>query len=114
MSVAAVTKTTSCYNSTGLKENGSKADIAKGFKLWIDKVDPTDVDLSDIQKEFNLDINAFNLINQKVKRPQKRILDNYLFTIILDIQYKTQTINYRRNLHVCRKGLVNNYPFFQY
>ena len=42
-----------------------------------------------IFREFNLDINAVNLIKQKVKRPQTRILDNYLFTIILDIQYKT-------------------------
>ena len=81
MSAIAATKTTICYNSTGLKENGSKADIAKGFKLWVDMVDPTDVDLSDIQKEFNLDINAVNLIKQKVKRPQTRILYHFIYVL---------------------------------
>jgi len=86
---AGTTRKTICYNSTGLKENDSKVELAKGFRLWIDIVDPTNVELLDIRKEFSLDINAINLIKQKVKRPQSRILDNYLFTIILDIQYKT-------------------------
>lgn len=86
---ASTTRKTICYNATGLKEIGSKVELAKGFRLWIDTVDPTNVELLDIQKEFSLDVNAINLIKQKVKRPQSRILDNYLFSIILDIQYKT-------------------------
>ncbi len=91
---ATTTTTTTCYNSSGLKENGSKKDLADGFRLWIDIVEPTPDELINLQKEFNLDSHVFDLIKQKAKRPQTRILDNYLFTIILDIQYKTQTINY--------------------
>jgi hypothetical protein len=47
--------------------------------LWIDIVDPTNVELLDIQKEFCLDINAINPIKQKLKRPQSRILDIIFF-----------------------------------
>ena len=79
---ASTTRKTICYNSKGIKENDSKVELAKGFRLWIDIVDPINVELLDIQKEFSLDINAINLVKQKVKRPQTRILDNYLFTII--------------------------------
>ena len=111
---AGTTRKTICYNSTGLKENDSKVELAKGFRLWIDIVDPTNVELLDIQKEFSLDINAINLIKQKVKRPQSRILDNYLFTIILDIQYKTLKQLTIEGLYMfIGKRLANNYPFFQ-
>jgi magnesium transporter len=86
---ATTTTTTTYYNSRGLKENGSKKDLANGFRLWIDMVEPTPDELINLQKEFNLDSHAIDLINQKAKRPQTRILDNYLFTIILDMRYKT-------------------------
>ena len=86
---ATTTTTTTYYDSSGLKENGSKKDLANGFRLWIDMVEPTPDELINLQKEFNLDNPVIDLIKQKAKRPQTRILDNYLFTIILDMGYKT-------------------------
>jgi len=81
--------TTTYYNSGGLKEDGSKKDLSNGFRLWIDMVEPTPNELINLQNEYNLDSHAMDLIKQKAKRPQTRILDNYLFTIILDMGYKT-------------------------
>ncbi|ALI35962.1 hypothetical protein NMY3_01759 [Candidatus Nitrosocosmicus oleophilus] len=66
------------------------------------------------RKSLTWDINAINLIKQKVKRPQSRILDNYLFTIILDIQYKTLKQLTIEGLYMfIGKRLANNYPFSQ-
>lgn len=83
------TITTICYNSNGLKENGRKADLVNGYRLWMDMVDPTASEIAKVQKEYNLDNDTINLIKQKAKRPQVRLLDDYIFTIVLDIQYKT-------------------------
>jgi len=85
---ATATTTTTYYNSSGLKENGSKEDLANGFRLWVDMVEPTPNELINLQNEYNLDSHAMDLIKQKAKRPQTRILDNYLFTIILDMDIK--------------------------
>ena len=81
--------TTTYYNSDGLKEVGSQKNFSDDYKLWLDIIEPSPSELSKIQKEYNLDDNTINLINQKAKRPQVRIHDDYIFTIILDIRYKT-------------------------
>ena len=86
---APTTTTVIRYNSKEFKENGSKADLANDFRLWMDMVNPSSEELLSIQKEFNLDINTINLVKQKTKRPQLRILEEHLFSIILDIRYKT-------------------------
>ena len=81
--------TTTYYNSDGFREMGSQTDNLDGYKKWLDIVEPSTDKLAEIQKEYNLDESTVNLVNQKAKRPQVRILDNYIFTIILDIHYKT-------------------------
>lgn len=78
------------YDANGINENGSKSDLSMGLQLWIDMVDPSPDDLAKIQKEYDLNEDAINLVKQKTKRPQVRMLDNHVFTIVLDIQYKTQ------------------------
>lgn len=77
------------YDANGINEKGSKSDLSRGLQLWIDMVDPSLKDLSKIQKEYNLNDDAINLVKQKTKRPQVRMLDNHIFTLVLDIQYKT-------------------------
>ncbi len=77
------------YDANGINDTGSKSDLSRGLQLWVDIVDPSPEDLAKIQKEYNLNNDAINLIKQKTKRPQVRMLDNHIFTIVLDIQYKT-------------------------
>ena len=77
------------YDANGINKKGSKSDLSRGLQLWIDMVDPSSKDLSKIQKEYNLNDDAINLVKQKTKRPQVRMLDNHIFTLVLDIQYKT-------------------------
>jgi magnesium transporter len=77
------------YNSTHVRQNGTKEDIEKGFKLWIDIVNPTPSEISEIKEAFDLDSSAVEALTHKSKKPQIRVLDNHKFTLILDIRYKT-------------------------
>lgn len=60
-----------------------------GDKLWIDIQDPSQEDLQFIKEKYNLDEDSIKLIEQQAKRPQVRILDESIFSILLDIRYKT-------------------------
>ncbi|MDQ6724385.1 MAG: magnesium transporter CorA family protein [Thermoproteota archaeon] len=72
-----------------MKENGDKNDINEGFNLWMDVVDPSPAEISNLQKEFGMDIETLKVVEREVKRPQVRIHENYTFTILLDIKYST-------------------------
>jgi magnesium transporter len=82
-------QTSIAYNENLVKYDGQKEDIQKGFKLWIDIVSPTNSEISEITKTFELDKSAIEAMEHKSKKPQVRVLDNHKFTIILEIKYKT-------------------------
>ena len=43
------------YNESEVKYNGSKDDISTGYNVWIDLINPTSDELSNIQQSFHLD-----------------------------------------------------------
>jgi magnesium transporter len=77
------------YNENHVKYDGKKEDTKNGFKLWVDIINPTSSEISEITKSFELDKSAVEALEHKSKKPQVRVLDNHKFTIILDIKYKT-------------------------
>ena len=77
------------YNSNGIRTEQEGASDLQSNKLWIDISDPSADDLQSIAKEYDLDEDSIRLIGQKTKRPQIRMLDNYIFSIVLDIRFKT-------------------------
>jgi magnesium transporter len=82
-------QTTIFYNRDNIKENGSKNDFKDAFNLWLDIVDPSSIEILNLQKEFGLDIETLKIVEREAKRPQVRIHENYTFTILLDIRYST-------------------------
>jgi magnesium transporter len=77
------------YNSKGVRNEQKGSSASESDKLWIDISDPSPEDLQSIAKEYDLDEDSLKLIGQKTKRPQIRMLDNHIFSIILDIKFKT-------------------------
>ena len=58
---------TVCYNEHEVKEgHGSKEVIKKGYNLWVDLVNPTESELSNLQQSFNFDKKTFE---NKSKKP---------------------------------------------
>ena len=82
-------QTAIAYNGTQVKQGGTKEDIKKGFKLWLDLVNPSPTEISEIKKTYDLDGSTLETLIHKSKKPQVRVLENHKFTIILDIRYKT-------------------------
>lgn len=82
-------QTSIAYNEDQVKYDGAREDTKKGFKLWIDVVNPIGSEISDIGKTFDLDRSSLEALENKSKKPQVRVLDNHKFTIILDIKYRT-------------------------
>jgi magnesium transporter len=81
-------QTTIVYNEQEIIEKGSKEDIKQGYSIWVDLVDPTKAEIQRIQEFFSLDAKAVEVILNKSKKPQVRILEDHTFTIILGINYK--------------------------
>lgn len=79
------------FNSDGLVNTIEGNEHGKEHRLWVDVTDPTTKELEKLKKEYNLDDKTLKIIEQETKRPQIRMLDNYIFTILLDIKYKTLT-----------------------
>ena len=77
------------YNSKGIRNEQNGSSDPESDKLWIDISDPLPEDLQSIAKEYDLDEDSLRLIGQKTKRPQIRILDNHIFSILLDIRFRT-------------------------
>ncbi len=82
-------QTTIYYNHNEIKEKGDKTDINNGFNLWMDVVDPSSSEISNLQKEFGLDVETIKIVEREAKRPQVRLHENYSFAILLDIKYST-------------------------
>src|ERR671914_2616667 len=79
-----------CYNEREVKEGeGSKEDIKQGYNLWIDIENPTPSEISNIEQCFNLDNKAVEMLQNKSKKPQTRVLEDHTFTIFLFIRYKS-------------------------
>lgn len=82
-------QTTISYNRDQVKEKGNKSDIDNGFNVWIDIIEPSSTEIFNLQNEFGLDADTVQIIEREAKRPQVRLLENYTFSILLDIKYKT-------------------------
>ena len=81
-------QTSIAYNDNEVKQSGTKEDIDKGYKLWLDVVDPTSSEIQDIRQTYDLDKNALEVFTSKSKKPQIRVSDAHIFALILDIKYK--------------------------
>ena len=82
-------QTSIVYNENHVEYDGKLEDTQNGSKLWLDIVNPTTFEISEITKTFELNKSAVEALEHKSKKPQVRVLDNHKFTIILDIKYKT-------------------------
>jgi len=81
-------QTSIAYNDNEVKQSGTKEDITKGYKLWLDVIDPTSSEIQDIQQIYDLDKNTLEIFINKSKKPQVRMSNAQIFTLILDIKYK--------------------------
>jgi magnesium transporter len=81
----------STYDEAGIREKSqiSQTDLQNEGKIWIDLEQPTYTELSQIQKIFLIDTNILNQYMTGVKKPQIRVLQNYIFTLIISIKFKT-------------------------
>ena len=81
-------QTSIAYNDNEVKQSGTKEDITKGYKLWLDVIDPTSSEIQDIQQIYGLDKNTLEIFMNKSKKPQIRMSNAQIFTLILDIKYR--------------------------
>jgi magnesium transporter len=77
------------YNEREVRQGGNKEDIRRGYNLWIDITDPSPPEILAIQKNFDIDTKTLETFIHKSKKPQVRVLENYTFTLILDLKYKS-------------------------
>ena len=85
----------STYSKSGFiqKNQISQIDLQDKYQTWIDLEDPTSEELSQIQEIFVIDANILNQYVTGLKKPGIRVLQNYTFTLLLSIRFKTlQTI----------------------
>jgi magnesium transporter len=84
-------KTIICYNENKVIEGkGSREDINNGYNLWIDIINPTSSEISELEKSFNLDHKAIEKIDkQKTKKPQVMMFKNHKFTVFLSLKFNT-------------------------
>ena len=84
------------YDKSGIRQKKnqiSQTDLQSQYQIWIDLEDPTSEELTQIQEIFLIDINILNQYSTGLKKPQIRVLQNYTFTLLLSIKFKTlQTI----------------------
>jgi magnesium transporter len=71
------------------KNQISQTDIQSGDNIWIDLENPTAAEISQIQEIFLIDANILNQYVNGVKKPQIRVLQKYIFTLLLSIRFKT-------------------------
>ena len=75
------------YNEREVRQGGSKEDIRQGYNIWLDLSDPTPAELWNAQKSFHLDSKALEEYSNGSKKPQVRVLDSHIFTLMLDMKY---------------------------
>jgi magnesium transporter len=81
-------KTIIAYNEHQVKSDGSLDDLGNGYNVWIDLVDPDHEEVLRLANKLNLDPYALENYFNKSKKPEIRLLDNQLFTVILDMKNK--------------------------
>lgn len=79
-------KTILSYNQSEIKTDGSIEDLANGYNVWIDFTDPDHEELLTLASKFNLDEEALEKYFNKSKKPEIRLLDNYTFTVMLNMK----------------------------
>jgi magnesium transporter len=81
-------KTILSYNASEVKTEGSIEDLSNGYNIWIDFTDPDHEELFAVANKFNLEAEALEKYFNNSKKPEIRVLDNYTFTVILDMKNK--------------------------
>ena len=74
--------------------------------MWIDLVDPDHKELLGLANKFNLDPDALETYFNKSKKPEIRLLDNQIFTVILDCHRRLSSGLLRK--HIRKIGNVNH------
>lgn len=79
------------YDKSGVKEQKqiSQTDLQNGYQIWLDLVNPTSKEISNTQEIFAIDANILKQYSSGVKKPQIRVLESCIFTILLNIKFKT-------------------------
>ena len=67
------------YNENEVKEQREFQNLKSEDKIWIDLGDPTDNDLESFVDYFHLDQSAVELVKNKSKKPQIRLLEPYIY-----------------------------------
>ncbi|HYF99240.1 MAG TPA: CorA family divalent cation transporter [Candidatus Saccharimonadales bacterium] len=83
-------KTIFYYNQNEMIEekNETNGDLEKNHNVWIDIVDPTDVDIANLERQYSLNKKALDRIRQKSKKPVVKETDyNSKFTILLVLKF---------------------------
>lgn len=82
-------KTFFYYNQEEMIEEKRELTIdLKNHNLWIDITDPTDEDITNLEKKFSLNKKALDRIRQKSKKPVvKEIEHDSKFTILLELKF---------------------------
>lgn len=82
------------YSKSGIRQKNqiSEIDLQDKYQIWIDLEDPTSEELSQIQEIFLIDANILNQYVTGLKKPGIRVLQNYTFTLLLSIRFKTLQI----------------------
>jgi magnesium transporter len=75
------------YNEREVRHGGSKDDIRQGYTIWVDLSDPTQAELWSAQQSYHLDGKALEEYSNKSKKPQVRMLESHVFTLMLDMKY---------------------------
>jgi magnesium transporter len=81
-------KTILSYNASEVKTDGSIEDLSNGYNIWIDFTDPHHEELLPVADKFNLDAEILEKYFNKSKKPEIRVLDNYTFTVMLEMKNK--------------------------
>lgn len=81
-------KTIFSYNESEIKTDGSLEDLANGYNIWIDFEDPNHEELLAVANKFNLDPQELEKYFNESKKPEIRVLDNYTFTVMLNMKNK--------------------------
>jgi magnesium transporter len=79
------------YNDQEVKEdevNISHVTLNTGYKVWIDLINPTSSELTNLQQIFSIDKDAIKKIESNSKKQQILILDDQKFTILLQLKYR--------------------------
>lgn len=75
------------YNEREVRQGGSREDIRQGYTVWVDLSDPTQAELWSVQQSYHLDGRALEEYSNKSKKPQVRMLESQIFTLMLDMKY---------------------------